>query len=42
MDLDLRKLALRFKVIEILERYSRVKRQMYIMRQWKKSLIHPN
>ena len=42
MDLDLRKLALQFKVIEILDRYSRVKRQMHIMRQWKKFLIHPN
>lgn len=42
MDLDLRELALRLKVIEILGRYQRVKRQLYVMRQWKRALIHPN
>ncbi len=42
MKLDLHKLALRLKVIEILERYSRARRQMYVMRQWKKLWIHRN
>lgn len=42
MDLDLRKLALRFKVIEILNHYSKIRHQMHIMRQWKKLLINPN
>lgn len=42
MALDLRKFALRLKVIEILERYSRVRYQIYVMEQWKKLLIHPN
>jgi hypothetical protein len=42
MGVNLRKLALRLKVIEILERYHRAKRQLYILRQWKRSLIHPN
>ena len=42
MAIDLRKFALRLKVIEILERYSRIRTQLYIMRRWKKLLIHPN
>ena len=42
MAIEFRKLALRLKVIEILDRYSRIKRQIHIMRRWKKLLIHPN
>ena len=42
MGLDLRRLALRLKVIEILGRYHRAKRQLYVLRQWKRALIHPN
>lgn len=34
--------ALRLKVIEILDRYSRVRRQMHIFRRWKMFLITPN
>ena len=40
--LDIRKFALRLKVIEILDRYQRAKRQVSIMQRWKKALIHPN
>ena len=42
MKVDLHKLALRLKVIEILERYSLVKQQVRMMQQWKKIWIHPN
>jgi len=42
MGVDLHKLALRLKVIEILERHSLVKQQVRMMRQWKKIWIHPN
>ena len=42
MNLELRKMALRLKVIEILGRYSKAKTQLYRMEQWKKLLIHPN
>ncbi len=42
MGVNLRELALRLKVIEILGRYHRAKRQLYVMRQWKRALIHPN
>jgi len=42
MVVDLHKLALRLKVIEILERYSRTKRQLYRARQWKRLYVHPN
>ncbi len=42
MKVDLRKLALRLKAIEILKRYARARRHMYVMRQWKRLWIHPN
>lgn len=42
MAVDLHKLALRLKVIEILERYSRIERQLQKVRQWKKLYVHPN
>ncbi len=40
--LDLRKFALRLKVIEILDRYQRARRRMHIVQRWKRALIHPN
>ena len=39
---DLRKLALRLKVIEMLSRYRRVRQDKDTMDQWKRWLIHPN
>ncbi len=42
MAYNLRKFALRLKVIEIVERYARVRRQMHTLQSWKKMLIHPN
>ncbi len=42
MDEELRKFALRLKIIEILSRYSKVQQQFHIMRQWKKRWICPN
>ena len=42
MSIGLHKFALRLKVIEILDRYSRVQRQLHLMRQWKKLWVHPN
>ncbi len=42
MSVDLRKLALRLKVVEMLKYYSQAKRQTMMMRRWKKFLIHPN
>ena len=42
MAVDLRKSALRLKVVEILERYWRARRQLFILRQWKKLYIHRN
>ena len=42
MAVDLRKCALRLKVVEILERYWRVRRQLFILQQWKKLYIHRN
>ncbi|MDA0747847.1 MAG: hypothetical protein O2954_15095 [bacterium] len=42
MSVDLRKLALRLKVVEMLKHYSQAKRQMMMLRRWKKFLIHPN
>ena len=42
MAIDLHKLALRLKVIEILERYSRVRRQIHMMKQWKRLFVRPN
>lgn len=42
MSTDLRTFALRLKVVEILERYSKVQQQLHLMRQWKKLWVHPN
>ena len=42
MSVDLHKLALRLKVIEILDRYAQARRQLNTMRMWKKLWIHPN
>ena len=42
MGHDLRKLALRLKIIEMLSRYHRVRRDRDTMAQWKRWLIHPN
>ena len=42
MKTELRKTALRYKVIEILHNYSRVRTQLYRLDQWKKLLIRPN
>ena len=37
-----RKVALRLKVIELIGRYARVRRQTLIFRHWKRVLINPN
>lgn len=42
MGQELRKLALRLKIIEMLSRYKRVRQDMDTMAQWKQWLIHPN
>ena len=42
MAAELRKFALRLKIIEILGRYSKARQQIRIMQQWKKLWIHPN
>ncbi len=42
MGHDLQKLALRLKVIEMLSRLHRARRDMHTMAQWKRWLIHPN
>ena len=42
MGNDLQKLALRLKIIEMLSRYQKVRRNMETMAQWKRWLIHPN
>ena len=42
MSEDLRKMALRLKVIEMLSRYHKIQQQFYIMEQWKRWLITPN
>jgi hypothetical protein len=42
MAVDLRKLALRMKVTEMLGHYYQAQKQMRIMSQWKKLWIHPN
>jgi hypothetical protein len=42
MKIKLRKMALRYKVIEILHTYSRARTQLYRLDQWKKLLIRPN
>ena len=42
MGEDLHRFALRLKIIEILDRYSKVQQQLRIMHQWKKIWVHPN
>ena len=42
MAVDVRKFALHLRVIEILERYCRARRRLYIFQQWKKIYIHRN
>jgi hypothetical protein len=42
MGLDLRKFALRLKIIEMLSRYRTVRKNMQTMAEWKRLLIHPN
>jgi hypothetical protein len=42
MNDDLRKFALRLKVIEILGHYAEARRQLHVLRTWKKLLITPN
>lgn len=42
MGHDLRKFALRLKIIEMLSRYHRIRRDLHTMAQWKRWLIHPN
>ena len=39
---DLHKLTLRLRVIAILERYSRIRRQVHVVKQWKRRYIHAN
>ena len=39
---ELRKLALRLKIIEMLSRYHKVRCGLDTMAQWKRWLIHPN
>ncbi len=42
MSTDLREMALRLKVIEILKRYCWVRHQLKVIQLWKKLFIHPN
>ncbi len=42
MSADLRKFALRLKVIEILKRYCWVRHQLRVIQLWKKLYTHPN
>ncbi len=42
MSEDLRKMALRLKIIEMLSRYQRIQQQFHVMAQWKRWLITPN
>jgi|GEM_PF-985481 len=39
---ELRKLALRLKIIEMLSRYHKARCDLDTMAQWKRWLIHPN
>ena len=39
---EIRKFVLRLKVIEMLDRYARARRQIHVFRQWKRLLINPN
>jgi hypothetical protein len=42
MSDDLRRLALRLKVIEVVDGYYRMRRQLAVLRQWRRQLIQPN
>jgi len=42
MNEELRKFALRLRVIEILEHYAEARRQLHVLRTWKRLLITPN
>ena len=42
MNHDIRKFALRLKLIEILGRLTESRRQLQILQIWKKALISPN
>lgn len=42
MNEELHRFALRLKVIEILERYAEVRRQLWIFSLWREFLITPN
>lgn len=42
MNEELRKFALRLKVIEILGHYAEARRQLHVLRTWKRMLITPN
>lgn len=42
MNDDLRKFALRLKVIEILGYYAEARRQIHVLHAWKRLLITPN
>lgn len=42
MSEDLHKFALRLKIIEMLDRYQKIRKQAYVIGQWKRWLITPN
>lgn len=42
MSEELRKMALRLKIIEMLSRYQKIQHQFHVMGQWKRWLITPN
>lgn len=42
MNEELRKFALRLKVIEIIGHYAEARRQIHVLRTWKRILISPN
>ena len=42
MNDDLRKFALRLKLVELIDRYSKLRKQMYTMSRWRRWLVHPN
>lgn len=42
MRTELRRLALRLKVVELLSQYSKARQNMETMAEWKRWLIHPN
>lgn len=42
MSNELREFALRLKLIEIVDGYYRTRRQLAVLRQWRRLLIQPN